>query len=159
MKQLLFCTAALFISITSSAQQCAQSKSRILTGQVGQLVLSAMKKAGADANCDQNICKFTLTNFEASEETDGCGGGTTGYKTSFSYADQKKYAIDYCTGSMNPEKDSDDVSQNLVEVLNDLGLSKTAGWRSTVKLSKIECVTRSTARQTSGAFANCQITE
>jgi len=159
MKSVLFFTAAILVAMTSSAaEQCAPKSSSLLFGRVGKLVFNAVKSAGAKAKCDGRICSFVITDFVSYDETDGCGGGTTGYGTSFTYADGKKFDESYCTGEGSQGKSGSSAGDALNEIFGELGLSKTAGWVSSIRISKVECVTNVTKASKEGAFANCHLT-
>jgi len=157
MKQLFF-VIAFAVSLTSAAveQQCAKPSSNMYFGKVSQLVFKAMQAAGVKEKCDERICTITITDFESFEETDGCGGGTTGYGTSFTYADGKKYDLAYCTGEGAGYQEPKNVGASLLNIFSDLGLSRTAGWRSSIRLSKVECVANS-KKGALGSVANCQV--
>ena len=160
MKQLILFFAAAAISMTSFAteKQCSKPTAQIYFGQVAQLVFKALKNSGAKAKCDDRICTLTITNFESYDETDGCGGGTTGSGTSFTYADGKKYEYTFCEGDdiVPTKKPAKNRGESLDQVLNELGLSKTEGWRSSVRLAKVECVANSD-KGSLGAVANCEV--
>lgn len=157
MKQLFF-AMALALSLTSAAaeQQCVKQSSNLYFGKVSQLVFKAMQSAGVKEKCDNRICTLTITDFESFEETDGCGGGTTGYGTAFTYADGKKYDLAYCTGEGAGLQEPKNVGAGLLTIFSELGLSKTAGWRSSIRLSKVECVA-SSKKGALGSVANCQV--
>ena len=157
MKTLLFFAATIMVAVSASAaEQCSKETSHLYFGKISGLIFKAMQDAGVKAKCDDRICTLTITDFESYEETDGCGGGTTGYGTSFNYDDGKKYNLAYCTGEGAGLRQPKNVGASLQSVLGDLGLSKTAGWRASIRVSKVECVANSKKGAIS-AVANCQV--
>src|SRR5438128_1521006 len=99
MKKALFFAMALMVSATAFANEPASGKKSFnYSGRIGKMIISALKSADVKANCDQNSCKYVITDFYAAEETDGCGGGTTSYDTSFNYSDSRQFTFKYCEG-------------------------------------------------------------
>lgn len=146
MKQNLLFVAALFMSLSAFAANRPDTTTEVskhLSGRVGLLVLNAMKASGIKAtSCKDNTCTYTITDFYAADETDGCGGGTTSYETSFKYADRSEYSYRYCEGSVDdggdrfPKKNK---AEELVNILQELDYFETSGWTSSASLTKIEC--------------------
>ena len=122
---------------------------------MGQLILKALKQAGVKPTCDNRGCSFVITNFVSYNETDGCGGGATGFGTSFTYADGKKYGVESCTREGGVTSSSTkNIAEGLEEIFCELGLSRTAGWRASINLTEVNCVTNSKKASAEDTFAN-----
>lgn len=131
--------------LTLSQAQAAVSSSPEATknygGKVGLLIVNAMKSSGIKSACDKDgSCKYIITDFSAADETDGCGGGTTSYDTSYTNVDKSKFEYHECEGEDNRRMPPNRASE-LVSIITDLDYFKTSGWTSYVNLSKITCTT------------------
>ena len=102
------------------------------------MVVDAMKAADVVPTCQDKLCTYSVTNFSSSEETDGCGGGTTGFETSFVYSDNKTYSLRYCT-SNDDDKTPENKGEKLATILSELGFFKTKDWISSIDVAKVEC--------------------
>lgn len=155
MKKTVFFTIGLIISLSAFASSPAgEKKSFNYSGRVGKMIISALKSADVKAVCDQNSCKYTILDFYAAEETDGCGGGTTSYDTSFTYADSRQFTFKYCEGYDGRDfQDKNNRASALVTIIEELDFFTTAGWTSSASLEKIDCLTD---RKIS--YASCTIT-
>ncbi len=85
-----------------------------------------------------------IQDFTSTDEGDGCGGGTTLYETSFTYADNTKYEYRYCEGEESDgrsriEKPVRNKAKELNTIFYEFGLDQTAGWRTSITLEKVEC--------------------
>lgn len=156
MKKTVFFTAALLLSLSVfAASQGSEKKTFNYSGRIGKMIISALKAADVKAKCDQNSCKYTITDFYAAEETDGCGGGTTSYDTSFKYSDSREFTYKYCEGYDGRDfQDKNNRAGALVTVIEELDFFTTAGWTSSASLEIIECQSDRQNR-----FASCIITE
>lgn len=159
MKQNLLFVATLLISLSAFSANRTEDVTKNLSGRIGKMILTAMKDAGVKpTNCKDNTCTYTITDFYAADETDGCGGGTTSYETSFKYADRSEYSFRYCEGSVDDGGDrfvKKNKAQELVNVLGELDYFETSGWTSAAALSKIECY----ADRRFDKTATCSLTE
>lgn len=147
MKQKMFFVATLLISLSAfsaSAPQADAKKTVTYSGRIGKMIIGALKAADVKANCDQNSCKYTITNFYSAEETDGCGGGTTSYDASFTYSDSRKFTFKYCEGYDGDDgrfQDKNNRANGLVTIFGELDYFTTAGWTSSASIEKVDCLT------------------
>jgi hypothetical protein len=145
-----------FVAVSTFAAS-AQNASKNFTyqGRVGKFVLAAMKSAGAEAKCGKASCKYEISDFYSAEETDGCGGGTTSYETSFTYANKTSYSYKTCDGveDQSARRALANKGDELNKILGELDFFQTSGWVSSVDIQKIECYTERNIRN-----ATCVIT-
>jgi hypothetical protein len=142
-KYLVFAMSCFFgVSAFSASPQNA-SKNFTYQGRVGKFVLAAMKSAGAEAKCGKDTCKYEISDFYSAEETDGCGGGTTSYETSFTYADKTSYNYKTCDGveDQSARRAQVNKGEELNKILAELDFFQTSGWVSSADIQKIECYT------------------
>jgi hypothetical protein len=137
----LFFTATLFVSLSAFSSPQNGAKNFTYLGRVGKLVLSALKSADVEATCSKNGCKYAIADFYSAEETDGCGGGTTSYETSFIYSDLTAYNFKTCDGleDQSARRALTNKGDALNKVLAELDFFKTSGWVSSADIQKIEC--------------------
>ena len=142
MKKNLSIASLLLVTLfTISQAQAAAEPSKNYSGKVGKLIVTAMISSGIKSACDKDgTCKYIITDFSAAEETDGCGGGTTSYDTSYTNVDKSKYDYHQCEGEDNPRM-APNRARELVSILADLDYFKTSGWTSYANISKISCTT------------------
>lgn len=154
MKKTVFIAASLLLSLAAFAGQPSdQKRSYTYSGRIGKMIIGALKAADVKANCDQNSCKYTITNFYAAEETDGCGGGTTSYDTSFTYPDSRQFTFKYCEGYDGRDyQDKNNKAYGLVQIISELDFFTTAGWTSSASLDVIDCLTDKKI-----SYASCEI--
>jgi len=156
MKNLTVVAAALMLSLSAYANPKPNEKKTFnYSGRVGKMIISALKSADVKAQCDQNSCKYTIKDFYAAEETDGCGGGTTSYDTAFKYADGSEFTFKYCEGYDGRDyQDRNNRASALVTIISELDFFTTQGWTSSASLEVIDCLTD---RQAS--YASCTISQ
>jgi hypothetical protein len=150
----LFFAVTLIMSFSALAGS-QQPKNFTYLGRVGKMVLTAMKAADVDAQCDKNGCKYAIADFYSAEETDGCGGGTTSYETSFVYADLTPYNYRTCDGveDQSARRAEMNKGEQLNKVLAELDFFKTSVWVSSADIQKIECFS-----DAKNSYATCVIT-